>query len=48
MTFVAYNAPKQGEGKPHRIVITHVDKKLIIVIYALEKQNINFNVQKLR
>lgn len=48
MTFAAYYAKKRGEGKPHRVAITHVAKKLIRVIYALERQGVDFNVQKLR
>lgn len=48
MTFASYYAKKREEGKPHRVVITHVAKKLIRVIYALEKQDIDYNPQKLR
>ena len=48
MTFAAYYAKKRGEGKPHRVAITHVVKKLIRVIYALERQGTDFNAQKLR
>jgi transposase len=48
MTFAAYYAKKRGEGKPHRVAITHVAKKLVRVIYALERQGIDFNAQKLR
>ena len=48
MAFAAYYAKKRGEGKPRRVAITHVAKKLIRVIYALERQDIDFNVQKLR
>ena len=47
MTFATYYAKKRGEGKPHRVAITHVAKKLIRVIYALESQDIDFNTQKL-
>ncbi|MCQ2088574.1 MAG: IS110 family transposase, partial [Bacilli bacterium] len=43
MTFATYYAKKRGEGKPHRVAITHVAKKLIRVIYALERQDIDFN-----
>ena len=46
MTFATYYAKKRGEGKPHRVAITHVAKKLIRVIYALERQDIDFNAQK--
>lgn len=48
MTFATYYAKKRREGKPHRVAITHVAKKLIRVIYALESQDIDFNAQKLR
>ena len=48
MTFATYYAKKRGEGKPHRVAITHVAKKLIRVIYALESQDIDFNAQELR
>ena len=48
MTFATYYAKKRAEGKMHRVAITHVAKKLIRVIYALERQDIDFNVQKLR
>ena len=48
MTFATYYAKKRHEGKPHRVAITHVAKKLLRVIFALEKQNIDFNSQKLR
>lgn len=47
MTFATYYAKKRGEGKPHRVAITHVAKKLIRVIYALERQDTDFNTQKL-
>ena len=47
MTFATYYAKKRGEGKPHRVAITHVAKKLIRVIYALESKDIYFNIQML-
>lgn len=48
LTFATYYAKKRAEGKKHRVAITHVAKKLIRVIYALERQDIDFNAQKLR
>lgn len=48
MTFATYYAKKREEGKPHRVAITHVAKKLIRIIYTLESQDIDFNAQKLR
>ncbi len=43
MTFATYYAKKHAEGKPHRVTITPVAKKLVRVIYALEKQGTDFN-----
>lgn len=48
MTFAAYYAKKRAEGKPHRVAMSHVVKKLVRVIFALEKQNTDFNTQVLR
>ena len=48
MTFATYYARKRAEGKPHRVAVTHVAKKLVRVIYALEKQGVDFNAQKLK
>lgn len=48
ITFASYYAKKRAEGKKHRVAITHVAKKLIRVIYALERQDVDFNTQKLR
>lgn len=48
LTFATYYAKKRAEGKKHRVAITHVAKKLIRVIYALERQDVDFSAQKLR
>ena len=48
MTFATYYAKKRSEGKPHKVAITHVAKKLIRVIYALEKQNVDYDPVKIR
>lgn len=37
LTFATYYAKKRAEGKKYREAITHVAKKLIRVIYALER-----------
>lgn len=39
---------EETEVLRHRISITRVAKKLIRVIYALVRQDVDFNVQKLR
>ena len=38
--------PRNAEKANHIESITHVAKKLIRVIYALERQDIDFNAQK--
>ena len=48
MTFASYYAKKRSEGKPHRVAMSHVTKKLVRVIFALEKQNTDFVAQELR
>ena len=48
MTFAAYYAKKRAEGKPHRVALSHVAKKLLRVIFTLERKNIDFNAQSLR
>ena len=48
MTFASYYAKKRAEGKPHRVAMSHVTKKLVRVIFALERQNTDFVAQALR
>lgn len=48
VTFAAYYAKKRSEGKSHRVAISHVAKKLVRVIFALERQNTDFSVTALR
>jgi len=48
MTFATYYARKRAEGKPHRVALSHVVKKLVRVIFALERQNTDFVAQALR
>lgn len=47
-TFYDYYLKKRSEGKCHRVALSHVCKKLIRVIYALEKNNINFDPSLLK
>lgn len=47
-TFYDYYLKKRSEGKCHRIALSHVCKKLIRVIYTLEKNNIDFNPSLLK
>jgi transposase len=47
-TFYDYYLKKRSEGKHHRVALSHVCKKLIRVIYCLEKNDINFNPSLLK
>lgn len=47
-TFYDYYLKKRSEGKCHRVALSHVCKKLIRVIYTLEKNDINFDPSLLR
>jgi transposase len=48
MVFAEYYAKKRAEGKPYRVAMSHVAKKLIRIIYTLETNNIPFDSSKLR
>ena len=47
-TFYDYYLKKRSEGKCHRVALSHVCKKLIRVIYYLEKKQIDFNPSLLK
>jgi len=47
-TFYDYYLKKRSEGKCHRVALSHVCKKLIRIIYTLEKNNIDFNPSLLK
>lgn len=42
-TFAEFYAKKRAEGKPHRVALSHVVKKLIRVIYTLQTKNLAYN-----
>ena len=46
--FYDYYLKKRSEGKCHRVALSHVCKKLLRVIYTLEKNNINFDTSLLK
>ena len=46
--FYDYYLKKRSEGKCHRVSLSHVCKKLIRVIYTLEKNNIDFDPSLLK
>lgn len=47
-TFAEYYAKKRAEGKPHRVAITHVAKKLLRVIFTLQTRNILYDPSMIR
>jgi len=47
-TFAAYYQKKIGEGKPHYVALSHVAKKLVRLIYALETKGVMFDPTRLR
>ena len=46
--FATYYHKKRNEGKPHRVALSHVAKKLIRIIYTLEINDVDFDESKLR
>ena len=48
VTFAKYYAKKRKEGKPHRVALTHLAKKLVRVIFALERQQIDYDPALIR
>lgn len=48
MVFAEYYTKKRAEGKTHRVACSHLVKKLIRVIFTLERSGIDFNPNKLR
>ena len=47
-SFYDYYLKKRSEGKCHRVALSHVCKKLVRVIYCLEKNNIDFDPSLLK
>lgn len=43
-----YPAQKRAEGKPYRVALTHVAKKLLRVIYTLQTKNISYYPKLIR
>ncbi len=46
--FAEYYAKKRAEGKPHRVAMTHVAKKLLRVIYTLQITNVTYDPERIR
>ncbi len=46
--FYDFYLKKRSEGKSHRVALSHVAKKLIIIIYTLETKHVDFNPSLLK
>lgn len=46
--FAEYYAKKRAEGKPYRVALTHVAKKLLWVIYTMQTKNIRYDPTMIR
>ena len=46
--FYDYYYKKRNEGKCHRVALSHVARKLIRIIFYLEKNDVDFDSEKLR
>lgn len=42
--FYEYYRKKRDEGKPHRVALSHLARKLVRLIYKIETEHINFNL----
>ena len=46
--FAEYYAKKRAEGKPYRVAMTHVAKKLLRVIFTLQTTNVSYDPDLIR
>ena len=46
--FAEYYAKKRAEGKPHRVAMSHVAKKLLRVIFAMQTKNLRYDPALIR
>lgn len=46
--FAEYYTKKRAEGKPHRVAMTHVAKKLLRIIFTLQTKNVPYNADLIR
>jgi transposase len=47
-TFAMFYTKKRSEGKPHRVALSHVVKKLLRVIYTLQTENLAYDSDAVR
>ena len=48
IVFANYYAKKRSEGKPYRVALTHVAKKLLRVIYTIQTKNVPYDRSLIR
>lgn len=48
IVFAEYYAKKRAEGKPYRVALSHVVKKLLRVIYAIQTKNVLYDPTLIR
>ncbi|MDB7982764.1 transposase, partial [Faecalicoccus pleomorphus] len=46
--FYDYYRKKREEGKHHRVALSHVARKLVRIIFFLEKNNVDYDPKKMR
>lgn len=46
--YYAFYQKKRNEGKSHRIALSHVAKKLVRMIFKLEKEHLQFDISQVR
>lgn len=46
--FAEYYAKKRAEGKPHRVALSHVARKLLRVIYTMQTKNLRYDPAMIR
>lgn len=47
-TFYVFYLKKRSEGKNHRVALSHVCKKIVILIYTLETKRVDFDPSLLK
>lgn len=47
-TLYGYYRKKRNEGKAHRVALSHVAKRLVRIIFSLEKNDVDFDFNKMR
>ena len=43
-----YYLKKRNEGKAHRVALSHIAKRLVRIIFSLEKNDVDFDMNKMK